>query len=70
MEVGARHDGFYDPLATNTMEAWHGMGDSGPAHEVSTFSSRADDLHIERILPVIHPRDRPTTWTASVHSVG
>ena len=26
------------------------MGDSGPAHEVGTFSSRADDLHIGEIL--------------------
>ena len=26
------------------------MGDSGPAHEVSTFSSRADDLHIGEIF--------------------
>ena len=26
------------------------MGDSGPAHEVGTFSSRADDLYIGEIL--------------------
>ena len=42
------------------------MGDSGPAHEVSTFSSRADDLHIGEILPVVYPRDRPATWSTSI----
>ena len=31
-----------------------GMGYSGPTHEVGAFSSRADDLHIGEILPVIH----------------
>ena len=39
------------------------MGDSGPAHEVGTFSSRADDLHIGGILPVVHSRDSPATWS-------
>ena len=29
------------------------MGDSGPAHEVGTFSSRADDLHLGEILSVM-----------------
>ena len=29
------------------------MGDSGQAHEVGTFSSCVDDLHIEEILPVV-----------------
>ena len=43
------------------------MGNSGPAHEVGTFSSRADNLHIREILPV---RDRSTTWSTSIHSVG
>ena len=33
------------------------MSDSGPAHEVGTFSSRADDLRLGEILPVIHSRD-------------
>ena len=46
------------------------MGDSGPAHEVGTFSSRADDLHIGEILPVVHLRDSPATWSTSIHSVG
>ena len=32
------------------------MGDSGPAHKVGTFSSRADDLHIGEILPVVYSR--------------
>ena len=45
------------------------MGDSGPAHEVNTFSSRADDLHIGRIMSVIYPRDCPATWSSNVHSV-
>ena len=46
------------------------MGDSRLAHEVSTFSSCADDLHTGGILPVVHKRNRPTTWSASIHSVG
>ena len=70
MEVGARHDGLCDPLATDVAEARRGMGDSGPAHEVDTFSSRADDLHIGEILPVVHSRDSPATWSTSIHSVG
>ena len=39
------------------------MGDSGPAHEVGTFSSRADDLRLGEILPVVHSGDSPTTWS-------
>ena len=46
------------------------MGDSGPAHEVDTFPSRADDLHIGGVLPVLYPRDRLATLSASIHSVG
>ena len=46
------------------------MGNSGPAHEVGTFSSRADDLLIGEILPVVHSRDSPVTWSTSIHSVG
>ena len=46
------------------------MGDSRPAHEVSTFSSRADDLHIGEILQVVHSRDSPATWSTSIHNVG
>ena len=45
------------------------MGDSGPAHEVGTFSSRADDLHIGEIMPVVHSRDSPATWSTSIHSI-
>ena len=37
------------------------MGDSGPAHEVGTFSSRADDLRLGEILLVIHSRDSQAT---------
>ena len=69
MEVRARHDGFCDPLATNIVETLCGMGDSGPTHEVDTFSSCADDLHIREILPVVHSRDNPVTWSTSIHSV-
>ena len=46
------------------------MGDNGPAHEVSTFFSGADDLHTGGILSVVHPRDRLATWSANIHSVG
>ena len=70
MEVGACHDGLCDPLAMDTAEAGRGMGDSGPAHEVGTFSSRVDDLLIGEILPVVHSRDSPATWSTSIHSVG
>ena len=33
------------------------MSDSGSAHEVGTFSSRADDLRLGEILSVIHSRE-------------
>ena len=46
------------------------MGDSGSAHEVVTFSNRTDDLHIGEILPDVHSRDSPATWSSSIHSVG
>ena len=46
------------------------MSDSGPAYEVGTFSSRADDLHIEEILSVVYSRDCSTAWSASIYSVG
>ena len=69
MEVGARNDGLCDPLATDAAEARRDMGDSGPAHEVSTFSSRADDLRLGEILSVVHSRDSLATWSTSIHSV-
>ena len=47
-----------------------GIGDSGLAHKVGIFSSYADDLHIGEILPVVHSRDSPATWSTSIHSVG
>ena len=47
-----------------------GMDDSGLTHEVGTFSSPSDDLHIGDILLVIHSRDSPATWSTSIHSVG
>ena len=42
----------------------------GLADEVGTFSSRADDLNIRGILPVVYPIDCLTTWSASVYNVG
>ena len=48
----------------------YGMGDSGSTHEVGTFSSRADDLHIGEILLVVYSRDSPATWSISIDSVG
>ena len=70
MEVGACHDGFFDPLAMDTARTRCGMGDSGLAHEVGTFSSLTDDLHIGEILPVVHSRDSLATWSTSIHSFG
>ena len=46
------------------------MGDSGPTHEVGTFSSHADDLLIGEILPVVHSRDSSATWSTGIHSIG
>ena len=46
------------------------MSDSGPAQEVSTFSSRADDLHIGEIMSVVYSRDSPATWSTDIHGVG
>ena len=45
------------------------MGDCGPAHEVNTFSSHADDLHYGGILQIIRARDCPVTWSASLHNI-
>ena len=45
------------------------MGDSRLAHEVNTFPSRADDLHIGGILLGVYSRDCPATWSARIHSV-
>ena len=70
MEVGARHNGLCDPLATDTAEARHGMGDSRSAHEVGAFSGLADDIHTGGIVPFVYTRDCPITWSASIHSVG
>ena len=54
MEMGACHDRFCDLFNTDTTEAQYGVGDSGPAHLVGTFSSDADDLHTRGILPVVY----------------
>ena len=45
------------------------MGDSGSAHKVVTFSSCAGDLHTRGIMQVIHMRDRPVTWGASLYRI-
>ena len=68
--MGARDDGLCYPLATDAAEASCSMGDSGPAHEVSTFSSPADELRLGEILLIVHSRDSPATWSTSIHSVG
>ena len=70
MEVGARHDGFCDPHYMDTARTCCGIGDSGPTHEVGTFSSRVDDLHNGEIMPVVYLRDSPTTWSTNIRSVG
>ena len=70
MEVGARHDGFCNQLTTDTVGACRSMGYSGPAHKVGTFSSLPDNLHNGEIQPVVYLRDRPSTWSTSIHSVG
>ena len=46
------------------------MGDSGPAHEVGTFSSCVDDFLLGEILPAVYSGDSPATWSTSIHSVG
>ena len=46
------------------------MGDSGPTHQVGTFSCSADDLHTGAILPVVYSRDCPATWGANIYSIG
>ena len=38
-------------------------------HEVGTFPSCADDLHIGGILPVLYLRDHLATWSTNIHSV-
>ena len=45
------------------------MSDSGPAHEVGTFSSSADDLHTGGILQVVYTRDSLVTWSTGIHSI-
>ena len=45
------------------------MDDSGPAHQVGTFSSCADDLHTRGILQVIHTRDCLVTWSVNLYRI-
>ena len=46
------------------------MSDNGLAHQVGTFSCRADDLHSGGILQTIRARDFLVTCSASIHSIG
>ena len=45
------------------------MGDSGSAHQVSTFSGCVDDLHTGGILQVAYTKDRPIAWSASLYRI-
>ena len=46
------------------------MGDSGPTHQVGTFSSSEDDLHTGGILLVVHTSDRSVAWNVSLYHIG
>ena len=46
------------------------MGESGPAYQVGTLFSSADDLHAGGILKVVYTRDCPVTWSVSLYSIG
>ena len=46
------------------------MGDSRPTHQVSTFFGCVDDLHTRGIVQVVHTRDRPMAWSASLYCIG
>ena len=67
--MGTYHDGFCDSLAMNIAEAGCSVGDSGPAHQVGTFSCCTDDLHTGGILQVIHTRDRSVKWSVSLYRI-
>ena len=69
MEVGTYHDGFCDSLAMDIAEACCGVGDSGLAHQVSTFSGCADDLRTGEILQVVHMGDRPISWSSNLYGI-
>ena len=45
------------------------MGDRGLAHKVGTLSNRMDDLHSGEILQIIHKREYPVAWSASLYSI-
>ena len=65
----ARHSRVFRGL-TGSQQTPGEWGFTRPAHEVGTFPSRADDLHIGGILQVVYSRDHPTTWSTNIHSVG
>ena len=46
------------------------MGESGPAHEVGTFSSRADDLSLGEILSDRDPRFTAHFWKSFQKAMG
>ena len=45
------------------------MGYSGPTHQVSTFSGRANDHHTGGIMQVVYTGDSTVVWSASLHSI-
>ena len=46
------------------------MGDSGPTHEVGTFSSHADDLRLGEIMSVVYSKDILVIWSTGIHIIG
>ena len=46
------------------------MGDLRPAHQVSTLSGYANDLHFGGTLQIIYMRDRPVTWSTNLYRIG
>ena len=45
------------------------MGDSRPAHKVSTLFGYANDLYSRGILQVIHTIDCPITWSVNIYRI-
>ena len=46
-----------------------GVGNSRPAHKVSTFPGYADDLHTEEFLQAIHMIDCLVAWSTSIYCI-
>ena len=69
MEVGARHDGFVTHLPRTP------QGHDAVWVIVDRLTKSAHFLavqmtHIGEILPVVHSRGCPATWSTSIHIVG